>query len=74
MPLQANYTTPFRCAACGTDQNVYTGDPEDITAPEVDAVECWKCGKVEVVCDSAWVEVKGGTDNLYTVKGIPLRG
>jgi hypothetical protein len=73
MPLQSNYTTPFRCAACGTSQNVYTGDPEDLTAPDVEAVECYKCGKVEVVCDPIIVEMNGA-DNLHTEKGIPIRG
>ena len=73
MPLQANYTTPFRCAACGADQSVYTGDPDDMTALEVDAVECGRCGKVEIIRDQAWIDVKGGVENPHVEKGIPKK-
>ena len=66
MPVLPNYTTPFRCGNCGTDQRFYSGDPEDITAIDVDAVECYKCGAVEIIFpEYEWVK-----EQPYVEKGF----
>lgn len=33
------------CPYCSKENNVYLGNLDDITAPDVEAIKCWNCSK-----------------------------
>lgn len=51
MPFVNTCHAEWLCGHCGTKQSVYTGDPEDLTIPDVEAVRCYQCKKVELTTD-----------------------
>lgn len=36
------------CSECKALNWLYGGDPEDMTAPEIDGLKCYKCGFSEI--------------------------
>lgn len=70
MTAHRPHMEPFTCGACGTEQMVYIGDPDDCTLPDVDEGECHACGAVTRFCDPLWVETMG-EENLFRRKGEP---
>lgn len=55
MPALPNYHMNWSCKYCNAKQTVYFGDLNDLTKPDVDAVRCYKCKKLELTCDDMLV-------------------
>ena len=53
MPEIPDFTMKWQCKHCGARQTVYIGDPEDQTLPDVEAVRCYSCKKLELTMDDA---------------------
>jgi hypothetical protein len=51
MPALPNYHMDWQCKHCCAKQTVYVGDMEDLTRPDVDAVRCYACKKLELILD-----------------------
>lgn len=68
MPIESNFEELFRCGECGAKQLVYFGDPNDLTQPDVDAVECCYCGAVEPI------DPDGDDEPSYVRMGKPWNG
>lgn len=49
MPAMPNHNVDWSCKHCGAVQLVYFGDPEDETKPDVEAVRCYSCRKLELL-------------------------
>lgn len=60
MPVNSTASLVFSCAACGTRQTVCLGDLEDLTAPDVEGVQCYQCGVVETIEDPETLEARYG--------------
>ncbi len=41
----------IKCSSCNTDNWYYIGDADDLTLPDVDGTECYKCGHKEIIAD-----------------------
>lgn len=55
MPTLPNYHMDWQCKYCGTKQTVYVGDVNDLTKPDVDAVRCCACKKLELTSEDELV-------------------
>lgn len=74
MPIESDFSESFRCGACGARQSVYLGDPNDLTLPDVDAVECCYCGFVELLGYDDWGgESEKGREDWYVQIGEPMK-
>lgn len=51
MPAVPHYNMDWQCKHCNAKQTVYIGDPEDLTYPDVEAVRCCNCKKLELTMD-----------------------
>jgi hypothetical protein len=51
MPEIRSCEMDWLCVHCGQKQSVYVGDPEDFTIPDVEAVRCFSCKKIELTTD-----------------------
>lgn len=62
MPAIPNYNMDWQCKHCSAKQKVYVGDPEDLTRPDVEAVRCYACKKLELTMED---EEFRATHSLY---------
>lgn len=47
----------INCEKCQTKNWINQGDLEDLTIPDVEAFECWKCHHKQWLADEAWIRV-----------------
>lgn len=48
MPAIETDTILWECRHCHTYQNVYIGDKDDMTLPDVEALRCYACKNLEL--------------------------
>jgi hypothetical protein len=68
MPIIPDFSVGWRCGFCGTEQKVYVGDPEDLSLPDVEAVRCCSCKRLELMNEADFRLSK----NLYDDEDKPI--
>lgn len=74
MPLENQFYLPFVCAACGTRQRVYNGDPDDLTLPDFEAVKCYRCSSCELTDKESFTDPECRLTRVGVPYHIPPRG
>ena len=56
------------CPQCGTANWVYCGDPNDMTAPGIEAIKCYHCGTTWELESSAIIDEE---NSCFCDEGAP---